>query len=144
MSKEEFETLIHEDIPSALFHVSVKDKDEKTGIKMDELILLEILAANPTALLHKDMAWFYQRFIVETEADVELNQGKSSDDIKSAISKVGHMLESFNNMLKDAQQSIKQTIRDFSDFNYLQGKNGLEPISWEDYLKEYGFSDEQE
>lgn len=71
MTKEKFETLIHEDIPSALFHVSVKDKDEKTGIKMDELILLEILAANPTALLHKDMAWFYQQFIVETEADVD-------------------------------------------------------------------------
>lgn len=80
--------------------------------------------------------------VVDRNLYDELNQGKSSDDTKSAISKVGHMLESFNNMLKDVQQSIKQTIRDFSDFNYLQGKNGLEPISWEDYLKEYGFSDE--
>lgn len=46
--------------------------------------------------------------------------------------------ESFIKGYEKAISNLTQTIKDFSDFNYLQGKNGLEPISWEQYLDEYG------
>ena len=68
LSKEEFETFIHEDIPCALFHVGVNDKDDETGAKLDEIILLDCLAKNPSALLYQNIGWFYERFIMESDS----------------------------------------------------------------------------
>jgi hypothetical protein len=67
MNKEEFEVFIHEDIPCAMFHVGPNDKDDETGAKLDEIILLDCLAKNPKALLHQNIGWFYERFISESD-----------------------------------------------------------------------------
>lgn len=68
MNKEEFETFIHEDIPSALFGVGINDKDDETGAKLDEVILLHCLANNPKALLYENIGWFYAKFIRESDS----------------------------------------------------------------------------
>lgn len=68
MNKEEFETFVHEDIPSALFGVGITDKDDKTGAKLDEVILLDCLARNPSALVHQNIGWFYSKFIRESDS----------------------------------------------------------------------------
>jgi|TARA_B110000259_G_scaffold186588_1_gene238239 hypothetical protein len=67
MTEEEFQIFIDEDIPSALFHVEINDKDDETGVKLDEIILLDCLAKNPKALLHQNISWFYEKFISESD-----------------------------------------------------------------------------
>ena len=62
--KEEFEVFIDEVIPCALFHVMPTDIDKETGIRCDELILIQMLNACPEALRYKSLAWFVEHFIL--------------------------------------------------------------------------------
>lgn len=63
MTDEQFTQLVDIDIPCALFHVMPTDLDDEHGVRCDELILLRILNANPTALKHKPLSWFIKHFI---------------------------------------------------------------------------------
>lgn len=63
MTKEEFEVWVGETMPSALFHVGDQDKDDKYGVKLDELILIELIAKNPEVLKFKSLDWLVNHFI---------------------------------------------------------------------------------
>jgi hypothetical protein len=63
MTQDQFNEFINETIPSALFHVEPTDRDDKTGVRLDELILLQCLNDNPRALRFKNLKWFVDRFI---------------------------------------------------------------------------------
>ena len=67
MEKEVFETFVHQVIPCALFHVSKTDIDSKSGGRLDETILLNMLTSHPDLLAHKPLSWFVNHFILETE-----------------------------------------------------------------------------
>jgi len=63
MTREQFNQFIDQDIPQALFHVSTTDKDATHGCRADELILLNMLHANPAALKYMPLIWFVETFI---------------------------------------------------------------------------------
>ena len=63
-TKEQFEEFIGKIIPCALFNILPTDIDDETGVKCDELILLNILNANPEALRYKSLSWFVEYFIL--------------------------------------------------------------------------------
>lgn len=57
-----FETFINETIPCALFHIGPSDLNEK-GIKLDEIILVQMLNDYPEALKHRSLVWYVNTFI---------------------------------------------------------------------------------
>jgi hypothetical protein len=63
MTQDQFNEFISETIPCALFHVEPTDLDDKTGVRLDELILLQCLIDNPQALRYKNLKWFVDLFI---------------------------------------------------------------------------------
>ena len=71
MTEEELNKFENEDLPSALFHVMSDDIDDETGAKLEEVILVQALAANPGALKHHPLSYW-----------VKNNMGKCySDDV---------------------------------------------------------------
>lgn len=62
-SQEKFDTYIDEVIPCAFFHVEPKDIDEKTGAKLEDIILLNVLSEHPELLKFKSLDWFVKYFI---------------------------------------------------------------------------------
>ena len=69
MTEEQFKEFIDEIIPQQLFHVGFKDKDDDTGAKLDEVILVRLLSNNLEALNHKPLSWFLENFIWEKEPE---------------------------------------------------------------------------
>jgi hypothetical protein len=63
MTQEEFDEFVTVDIPCALFHVESTDKDDASGSRLDEVILIRMLNQNPQALQHKRLQWFVHHFI---------------------------------------------------------------------------------
>jgi hypothetical protein len=63
MTQEDFETWAGVTVPSALFHVMDTDKDDVHGVKLDELILIELIAKNPGVLKYKSLDWLVNHFI---------------------------------------------------------------------------------
>ncbi len=63
MTQEEFEIWIGETVPCALFHLMDTDKDDVHGVKLDELILVELIAKNPGVLKYKSLDWLVNHFI---------------------------------------------------------------------------------
>ncbi len=63
MTQEDFEIWADETVPSALFHVMDTDKDDVHGVKLDELILVELIAKNPGVLKYKSLDWLVNHFI---------------------------------------------------------------------------------
>jgi hypothetical protein len=63
MTQEEFDTFTNEIIPQQLFHVSTTDIDDETGGKLDEVILVGLIAAHPTCLKHKSLQWFLETYL---------------------------------------------------------------------------------
>ena len=61
--EERFEEFTQEIIPQQLFHVSRKDIDDETGAKLDEVILLRLLATHPSYLRFKSLKWFIETYI---------------------------------------------------------------------------------
>lgn len=63
MTIESFEEFTQEIIPQQLFHVSRNDIDVKTGAKLDEIILLGLIANNPSCLKYRSLKWFIDEYI---------------------------------------------------------------------------------
>jgi hypothetical protein len=63
MTNKEFETLTHEIIPQQLFHVESTDLDDETGAKLEEVILIGLIANNLSCLSHKPLSWFTKTYL---------------------------------------------------------------------------------
>lgn len=63
MTQDQFNEFITETIPCELFHIYPTDLDNKTGTRLDELILLKCLNDNPSVLRYKNLKWFVDYFI---------------------------------------------------------------------------------
>lgn len=63
MTKEEFDEIVNDEIVCNLFHVSSSDIDDKTGAKIEELVIVKALARNPELLSVKPLSWFIQTFM---------------------------------------------------------------------------------
>ena len=50
---EQFNEFVRETIPCSLFHIMPTDIDDETGVRRDELILLQCLNDYPEALRYK-------------------------------------------------------------------------------------------
>lgn len=67
MTLQQFGELTQETIPHALFHVSPHDIDDETGAQLDEVLLLRIIANDPTCLTYKPLQWFLDTYLVSKE-----------------------------------------------------------------------------
>ena len=67
MTNEQFEQFIWEDIPCALYHVDANDIDDNSGGKVDETILVNLIAQNIKCLKYKSLQWFLDTFIISKE-----------------------------------------------------------------------------
>jgi len=67
MTKEQFDQWFHEDVPCALFHVESTDLDDVTGVRIDELKLVCMIAAEPQVLKYKSLAELVDHFITQFE-----------------------------------------------------------------------------
>ena len=65
-TKEQFNEFVYEIIPQ-LFHVESTDIDDETGVRCDEIILLNLLYKHPEALRYKSLEWFVNSFITNCE-----------------------------------------------------------------------------
>jgi len=63
MTQEEFNQFTQEIIPQQLFHVSSTDLDDETGAKLDEIILIGLIAAHPASLKYKSLQWFMETYL---------------------------------------------------------------------------------
>jgi len=63
MTQEQFDEFITEVIPQQLFHVEPTDIDGNTGAKLDEVILVSLIAAQPECLKYKSLKWFIKTFL---------------------------------------------------------------------------------
>lgn len=72
MSEEQFEEFIHEVIPQQLFHVEPKDRDDDSGGRLDEVILVGLIANRPSCLKHKPLQWFLDNYLISEEKWDEL------------------------------------------------------------------------
>lgn len=71
MTEENFNQLIHVDIPCALFHVTPKDKCDVSGGQLDETILVGIICENDWCLKYKPLQWFLDTFLMLEEPSTE-------------------------------------------------------------------------
>jgi hypothetical protein len=65
MTKEQFDQWFYEDVPCALFHVESTDLDDVTGVRIDELKLVCMIAAEPQVLKHQTLEKLVDHFIVQ-------------------------------------------------------------------------------
>ncbi len=63
MTQSEFEEWLGVTVPCALFHVDSDTKDDKYGVKLDELLLIELISKNPKVLKYKSLDWLVNHFI---------------------------------------------------------------------------------
>jgi hypothetical protein len=63
MTTEEYYEFVDVTIPCALFHVDHDDIDDDTGGKLEEVILVRLIAKNPGCLAYNDLAWYFDKFI---------------------------------------------------------------------------------
>jgi len=64
MTEEDFNEFINEIIPQQLFHVEPQDIDDESGAKLDEVILVSLIANRPSCLKHKPLQWFIDYFLI--------------------------------------------------------------------------------
>ena len=64
MDEERFKEFTEEVIPQQLFHVEPKDKDDDSGGRLDETILVGLIANSPSCLKHKPLQWFLDTFLI--------------------------------------------------------------------------------
>ena len=72
MTKEQFDELVNEVIPQQLFHVDPTDLDDESGAQLDEVILVGLIAKDPSCLVHKPLQWFLDHFLIKTDEEKEL------------------------------------------------------------------------
>jgi hypothetical protein len=71
MTEIQFKEFTEEIIPQQLFHVDSKDVDDETGGKLDEVILVRLIANNIGCLKHKSLQWFLDTFLIKTKEETE-------------------------------------------------------------------------
>lgn len=64
MTEEQFQEFCHEIIPQQLFHVEPTDLDDDSGGKLDETILVGLIANRPGCLKHKPLQWFLDTYLI--------------------------------------------------------------------------------
>ena len=67
MTKEQFDEFCNEIIPQQLVHVEPTDLDDETGAKLDEVILVGLIANRPECLKHKPLQWFLDTYLISEE-----------------------------------------------------------------------------
>jgi len=67
MTEERFQEFIHEVIPQQLFHVTPTDLDDESGARLDEVILVRLIAQNPSCLKYQKLQWFLDNFLISEE-----------------------------------------------------------------------------
>ena len=72
LTQEQFDEMIYEVIPQQLFHVMPTDIDSETGVRCDELILVQMLNEHPELLRFERLSWFVDHFI--TSMDKSMNK----------------------------------------------------------------------
>lgn len=65
MTEEQFNEFTDEVIPSALFHVMPTDICDECGGKLEESILVRLIANNLSCLEHKPLQWFIDTYLKE-------------------------------------------------------------------------------
>ncbi len=65
MNEEQFREFIEEIIPQQLFHVEPTDIDDDSGAKLDEVILVRLIANRPECLKHKSLRWFLDEYLYD-------------------------------------------------------------------------------
>jgi hypothetical protein len=63
MTQEEFDTFVYECLGNALFHVMSEDVSSETGAKLEEEILVQMLAAHPGALKYHPLSWWVENYV---------------------------------------------------------------------------------
>lgn len=66
MSKAQFEEFTEEIIPQQLFHVEPTDIDDSGG-RLDEVILVGLIANRPSCLKYKPLQWFLDTYLISEE-----------------------------------------------------------------------------
>jgi len=86
MTKEQFKEFINVTIPCALFHVGITDKDDTHGGRLDETILVKLIAENAGCLKHKSLSWFVYSFItVEENSEKTISKNFGEEDLFNKI-----------------------------------------------------------
>ena len=67
MTEIQFKEFTEEIIPQQLFHVDPKDVDDESGGRLEEVILVGLIAHNIECLKHKPLQWFLDTFLIKTE-----------------------------------------------------------------------------
>jgi hypothetical protein len=63
MTTEQFKEFTDEVIPQQLFHVEPNDIDNESGGKLEEVILVGLIANSPSCLKHKPLQWFLDTYL---------------------------------------------------------------------------------
>jgi hypothetical protein len=71
MNEEQFKEFVEEVIPQQLFHVSPTDIDDENGGRLDETILVGLIANSPACLKYKPLQWFLDTFLIKVEPSTE-------------------------------------------------------------------------
>jgi len=75
MTKEQFDEFVNEIIPQQLFHVEPTDLDDESGGRLDETILVGLIAQDPSCLCYKPLQWFLDTFLIKSDLwDLTENQ----------------------------------------------------------------------
>ena len=65
MTPEEFDEFCNEIIPQQLFHVDYNDMDDESGARLEEVILVSLIANNSSCLVHKPLQWFLDEYLTK-------------------------------------------------------------------------------
>jgi hypothetical protein len=63
-TQEQFDEYVNEVIPQSLFHVMSTDIDDESGAPLDQVILVQSIAAHPEVLKFKSLQWFMTHFLM--------------------------------------------------------------------------------
>jgi len=63
VNEENLNQFLAEEFGSAFFHVGSDDIDDEYGVKLEELILIQLLYKYPQVLKYKNLNWFIKHFI---------------------------------------------------------------------------------
>lgn len=83
MTTEQFKEFTEEVIPQQLFHVYPSDTDDDSGGKLDETILVGLIANRPACLKHKPLQWFLDTFLISQEKWDKMME--KNEDIKKEL-----------------------------------------------------------
>lgn len=65
MTTEQLKEFTEETIPQQLFHVDPTDIDDDSGGRLDEVILVGLIANSPSCLKYKPLQWFLDTFLIK-------------------------------------------------------------------------------